>query len=43
VLVPSNGKVVFRSRFKQFTGKSVYHCHTLPHEDTGMMGNILLS
>ena len=43
VLIPPNGTVVFRSRFKQFTGKSVYHCHILPHEDTGMMGNLMLA
>ena len=42
VLIPPNGQVVFRSRFKQFAGKSVYHCHILPHEDTGMMGNLML-
>ncbi len=43
VLMPPNGKTVIRLRFKEFAGKSVYHCHILPHEDTGMMGNILLS
>ena len=43
VLIPPNGKVVFRSRFKEFAGKSVYHCHIIPHEDTGMMGNLLLT
>ncbi|WP_437935048.1 multicopper oxidase family protein [Sorangium sp. So ce341] len=29
-------------RFKQWTGKTVYHCHILPHEDTGMMANLLI-
>lgn len=29
-------------RFKQWTGKTVYHCHILPHEDTGMMQNFLI-
>ena len=43
VLIPPQGQVVIRSRFKEFAGKSVYHCHILPHEDTGMMGNIMLS
>jgi suppressor of ftsI len=43
VLIPPNGKVVFRMRLKQFVGKSVYHCHILPHEDTGMMGNFLIT
>jgi FtsP/CotA-like multicopper oxidase with cupredoxin domain len=34
--------VVIRMRFKQWTGKSVYHCHILPHEDVGMMQNFLI-
>jgi FtsP/CotA-like multicopper oxidase with cupredoxin domain len=34
--------VVVRMRFKQWTGKSVYHCHILPHEDVGMMQNFLI-
>ncbi len=33
---------VVRMRFKQWIGKSVYHCHILPHEDTGMMQNFLI-
>jgi hypothetical protein len=32
--------VVIRPRFTQFTGKFVYHCHILAHEDNGMMGVI---
>ncbi|MCX4240393.1 multicopper oxidase family protein [Paraliomyxa miuraensis] len=35
-------EVVIRSRYKQWSGKSVYHCHILPHEDTGMMRNFLI-
>ena len=23
-------------------GKAVYHCHILPHEDNGMMANMLI-
>ena len=34
--------VVIRMRFKQWVGKSVYHCHILPHEDVGMMQNFLI-
>lgn len=34
---------VIRSRFVEFVGKSVYHCHILPHEDTGMMQNFLIA
>ncbi|MFM8894343.1 MAG: multicopper oxidase domain-containing protein, partial [Actinomycetales bacterium] len=27
-----------RTKFADFTGRSVYHCHILFHEDHGMMG-----
>ena len=30
--------VKIRVRFDDFTGKTVYHCHVLDHEDQGMMG-----
>lgn len=36
--VPPQGEVVVRTRFLDFTGKFVYHCHILAHEDAGMMG-----
>jgi FtsP/CotA-like multicopper oxidase with cupredoxin domain len=42
IWVPSDKTVIIRIRFKQFVGKSVYHCHMLPHEDTGMMQNYLI-
>jgi suppressor of ftsI len=42
IWVPENTTVVIRQKFKEFTGKSVYHCHILPHEDTGMMANFLI-
>lgn len=42
IWVPRNSAVVIRMRFKEWVGKAVYHCHILPHEDTGMMQNILL-
>ncbi len=35
--IPPNGSLTFRSRFKDFTGSFVWHCHTLDHEDMGMM------
>jgi suppressor of ftsI len=38
VVLPQGGEVVVRIPFKDFVGKFVYHCHILPHEDTGMMG-----
>jgi FtsP/CotA-like multicopper oxidase with cupredoxin domain len=37
------GSITFRVRFQQWGGKSVHHCHILPHEDTGMMQNLLIS
>lgn len=37
-LLPPNGEIVMRTRFLDFTGKFVYHCHILAHEDAGMMG-----
>ena len=39
----SPGSITFRVRFKEFRGKAVYHCHILPHEDTGMMNNLQIS
>jgi FtsP/CotA-like multicopper oxidase with cupredoxin domain len=36
--LPPNGSITMRSRFLDFTGKYVYHCHILFHEDMGMMG-----
>ncbi|HSM36455.1 MAG TPA: multicopper oxidase domain-containing protein [Longimicrobiales bacterium] len=38
VPIPRNGgRVVFRSRFLDFTGTWIHHCHILLHEDNGMM------
>jgi FtsP/CotA-like multicopper oxidase with cupredoxin domain len=38
VWIPRNrGRVVFRSRFWDFLGEFVNHCHILQHEDNGMM------
>jgi FtsP/CotA-like multicopper oxidase with cupredoxin domain len=36
-LLPPNGEIVIRQRYTDFTGKFVYHCHILVHEDAGMM------
>lgn len=36
-LLPPNGEVVIRTRFADYTGRFVYHCHILVHEDAGMM------
>ncbi len=38
VAIPPNGSVTMRTRPTDFTGKFVYHCHVLGHEDNGMMG-----
>jgi FtsP/CotA-like multicopper oxidase with cupredoxin domain len=40
VNVPAHGRVKVRMAFKDFRGRSVYHCHILDHEDLGMMGTI---
>lgn len=40
VPLPSGGQVVIRMVFPDFTGRFVYHCHFLIHEDAGMMGVI---
>ncbi|HEY2434026.1 MAG TPA: multicopper oxidase domain-containing protein [Vicinamibacterales bacterium] len=38
VSIPRNGgRVVFRSRFADYTGQWIHHCHILMHEDMGMM------
>lgn len=40
VSVPANGQVRIRIPFTGLTGRTVYHCHILDHEDLGMMGVI---
>ncbi len=41
VSIPRNGgRVVFRSRFADYTGTWIHHCHILMHEDMGMMQEI---
>ncbi len=37
VVVPRLGSITFRSRFEDFTGRYVLHCHMMNHEDLGMM------
>ena len=38
VPIPRNGgRVVFRTRFDDYVGRWVHHCHILLHEDMGMM------
>lgn len=43
VLVKRGETVRIRLPFRDFTGKTVYHCHVLDHEDLGMMGNLLIN
>jgi FtsP/CotA-like multicopper oxidase with cupredoxin domain len=38
VNVPAGGRVRVLIDFVHFTGRTVYHCHILDHEDAGMMG-----
>ena len=33
-----NEYVVLKTKFRKFTGRTVFHCHILFHEDLGMMG-----
>jgi FtsP/CotA-like multicopper oxidase with cupredoxin domain len=40
VNLPASGSVTMRTRFLDFPGKFVYHCHILMHEDNGMMAVI---
>ena len=40
VNVPAGQSVRVRIPFRDITGKAVYHCHILDHEDLGMMGVI---
>jgi FtsP/CotA-like multicopper oxidase with cupredoxin domain len=35
---PGGGSITFRTLFADFPGRSVYHCHIVPHSDLGMMG-----
>lgn len=37
VIVPRDGGVTFRSRFLDFPGQTVLHCHMMNHEELGMM------
>jgi FtsP/CotA-like multicopper oxidase with cupredoxin domain len=36
----SNARVVMRTRFTNFLGKYVFHCHILNHEDNGVMATV---
>ncbi len=38
--LPPFGEITMRTRFKDFPGRWVFHCHILLHEDHGMMGTV---
>ena len=42
VSIPAGGNVVIRIKFADYTGKTVFHCHILHHEEQGMMQNVLI-
>lgn len=42
IWVPMGKQIRIRQRYRQWLGKAVFHCHILPHEDTGMMQNFLI-
>jgi FtsP/CotA-like multicopper oxidase with cupredoxin domain len=43
IWLPPFSSLVMRTRFKTWRGKTVYHCHVLPHEDSAMIKNFLIS
>jgi hypothetical protein len=42
VIVPPNGRTRIWVQYKNYTGKTVFHCHFLAHEDTGMMSTLFI-
>ncbi|MFY8148491.1 MAG: multicopper oxidase family protein [Prochlorococcaceae cyanobacterium] len=40
VLVRTGESVRIRTRFLDFPGRTLYHCHIFDHEELGMMGNL---
>ena len=40
VSIPASGQVKVRIAFDDFSGRTVFHCHILDHEDLGMMGTV---
>jgi FtsP/CotA-like multicopper oxidase with cupredoxin domain len=43
VNIPAHGEVVVRIPFTGVSGRTVYHCHVLDHEDNGMMAVVQAS
>jgi len=42
VVIPPNGRARIWVQYKNYTGKTVFHCHFLAHEDTGMMSTLFI-
>jgi spore coat protein A len=42
VFVNEGERVQLAIQFSAFTGRYVFHCHNLEHEDMGMMANFLI-
>jgi suppressor of ftsI len=38
--MPPKSRITIRQRFSDFTGRFVFHCHVLVHEDNGMMAEV---
>lgn len=38
-LLPPGGQVTLAARFEGYTGRYLFHCHNLEHEDLGMMSD----
>ncbi len=43
IWLPPFSSLTMRTRFKTWRGKTVYHCHVLPHEDSAMIKNFLIA
>ena len=40
IVTSKGGSVVFRSRFLDYTGVFMLHCHMMNHEEMGMMQTV---
>ncbi len=40
IATPPGSRITIRQRFADFTGRFVFHCHVLVHEDHGMMAEV---
>ncbi|NHB57180.1 multicopper oxidase domain-containing protein [Acinetobacter sp. 194] len=40
LFIPAGYEVIVRTKYEDFTGDFVLHCHILDHEDQGMMQNV---